>query len=103
MTVELAPESTPETPSTEIAKDLEHSLLSLKSVVSIINLLTGGQFEYKLAHGVPQALLFLTALYKDLKDTCLGHPDMDKIPELLDLKAREDAEAKAKETPVEPS
>lgn len=83
MTVEVAP-----------AAELIDKVNALKSLTTIYKLLEQGSYPYKEAHAVPHSLAFIQSLHKTLKDECFAHEDCDKVPELLDLKEREQELAK---------
>lgn len=79
----------PQVPAVDpIDPKLLQSVAALQGIATCHNLLDQGSFQYKYSQAIAQSLEFLKVLHSQVKDECLKHPDSDKIPELVALKAQ---------------
>lgn len=75
----------PTTPA--IDPSLLQSVGALRGIAIAHNLLDSGLYPHAKAEQVRMSLDFLRKMHEELRKSALAHPDADKVPELVDLKA----------------
>ena len=82
--MEFVPEVEPDSTSTktDISKDLEEQLVSLKALATTHNLLQEGRFPLSHMKAIASSVAFIASLHKSLLDEAVKHEDAAKADEL---------------------
>lgn len=89
-----APETEDTTPKEPpIADDLKEKLGALAAIVETNNLLNVGMFQVSNHMRVVRCGQFLNLLHSKLLDEAFVHPDSDRVPDLVQLKAVKNGKA----------
>lgn len=88
---------TPKAPPIEtpqVSKDLKDQMGAIEALSITVKLLQEGTFQVRYHKSVATSVQFTIALYDDMVEKALLHPEADTFPELKEIKEQREKEVK---------